>query len=832
MRKQQRPHPVFHLRNNGATVKLLTLLISVCIWCIPSTVTAEPSADPSSLGMGNARMVHGGGSNAATLNPAILGAQLEPWGGAQLFPLVNSYTAGYWSDKLALTPYREYFSIDEDGQWQKIVTQIIGSSFNVAGKSPAETSRRITRKIDGGASVYSGAGLSLLGATIGNVAVDVRTSVDARVDIPEAPFLLLFSEDNGLRPGADLSMTHLGAHVAALTDINLGYGMPLDLSGITGRINGLLHEVTDLKYAAWGAGLTVSLGHGYLDLTTSDGAIRYADDGSHLSMDVDATLRTTGTGLSGNYAFGNPYEDGFSFSGWGAGINAGILLYGERTSVSVALRRLGPMIWNNVLEGDVSLRTQDLTVAGLFENSDIDVFDSTNGGTLPDENSSLRDIGTILSWQPTRLNIGLGYRFNFRHLEKKGLRALSEYLNTAFEYEQSLAPWPTRSFIPRVALGAENGFLWGFFPVRAGFIFGGAERVASTFGFSLGPREFNLQVAYEAIGTPYWYPKRGFEVAAGFSTEWKKYRDPDRDGISDRKDRCPYEPEGVDGFEDEDGCPDPDNDADGIADSIDKCINVAEDRDGFEDDDGCPDPDNDRDSVADSTDHCPTTAEDLDGFEDTDGCPDFDNDKDGIPDSTDRCPDLPEGGKGTADHDGCPTTDSDNDAIVDSLDRCPQEAEIFNFVDDEDGCPDTAGHFSPEQTAGLTTQLPAVRFDAKGALTQKALPALDTLGTLLASIPTQHYLLCWKESGQPDSICRLRAETVANQLAARGIGRDRVAIPAEGCTAGCNEAGLCISVAETVEVFKAATAKKPAADTGAAPPAPAPSENPAGGSDR
>ena len=48
-----------------------------------------------------------------------------------------------------------------------------------------------------------------------------------------------------------------------------------------------------------------------------------------------------------------------------------------------------------------------------------------------------------------------------------------------------------------------------------------------------------------------------------------------------------------------------DNDKDGIPDGKDKCPNEAEDKDGFEDDDGCPDPDNDKDGIADKDDKCP-----------------------------------------------------------------------------------------------------------------------------------------------------------------------------------------------------------------------------------
>jgi hypothetical protein len=68
-----------------------------------------------------------------------------------------------------------------------------------------------------------------------------------------------------------------------------------------------------------------------------------------------------------------------------------------------------------------------------------------------------------------------------------------------------------------------------------------------------------------------------------------KVLDRDGDGIPDDVDKCPDEPEDFDGFEDEDGCPDPDNDKDGIPDVADKCPNEPETVNGVEDEDGCPD---------------------------------------------------------------------------------------------------------------------------------------------------------------------------------------------------------------------------------------------------
>ena len=124
----------------------------------------------------------------------------------------------------------------------------------------------------------------------------------------------------------------------------------------------------------------------------------------------------------------------------------------------------------------------------------------------------------------------------------------------------------------------------------------------------------------------------------------------DEDGILDDEDECQLDPEDADGFEDEDGCPDPDNDGDGIRDDADECPDDAEDADGFEDEDGCPDLDNDGDGVPDTEDRCTDEAEDPDGFQDEDGCPDLDNDNDDIPDTEDACPDEP----GLLEDRGCP----------------------------------------------------------------------------------------------------------------------------------------------------------------------------------
>jgi len=183
----------------------------------------------------------------------------------------------------------------------------------------------------------------------------------------------------------------------------------------------------------------------------------------------------------------------------------------------------------------------------------------------------------------------------------------------------------------------------------------------------------------------------------------RESNDRDGDGIEDSVDQCPDEPEDKDGFQDEDGCPDPDNDNDGILDKDDRCPNEP----GPASNQGCPIQDRDGDGIPDDVDKCPDIPEDIDGFEDTDGCPeggDRDSDGDGIPDRLDKCPLEPEDRDGFQDDDGCPDPDNDMDGVLDIVDSCPNEPgpasnhgcpvrdrDGDGITDDIDQCPDVPG---------------------------------------------------------------------------------------------------------------------------------------------
>ncbi|HEU4409325.1 MAG TPA: OmpA family protein [Polyangiaceae bacterium] len=153
--------------------------------------------------------------------------------------------------------------------------------------------------------------------------------------------------------------------------------------------------------------------------------------------------------------------------------------------------------------------------------------------------------------------------------------------------------------------------------------------------------------------------------------------DRDKDGIVDPDDKCPeLGGEVVRAPGASYGCPD--RDKDGIADNVDKCPADPEDTDGFDDADGCLDPDNDGDGVPDPEDECV----DQPGSRARGGCPEPDRDGDGVPDGADRCPERPETFNGFADGDGCP--DAAPNALIEVTPEAIKLREKVQFATDSD----------------------------------------------------------------------------------------------------------------------------------------------------
>lgn len=239
-------------------------------------------------------------------------------------------------------------------------------------------------------------------------------------------------------------------------------------------------------------------------------------------------------------------------------------------------------------------------------------------------------------------------------------------------------------------------------------------------------------------------------------------------------DPCADTPEDPDGFEDEDGCLDPDNDLDGILDTEDQCPMEPETRNEWQDTDGCPDeiPDTDGDGLLDPNDRCPTEPEDVDQFEDDNGCPDPDNDGDGVVDAADRCPVVP----GVVENRGCPDTDGDEDTVVDRRDNCP----VVPGVPENYGCPREQRQtvrIEESQIAILDT----VYFQTdRDLILRRSFAMLDNVAQVLNAHPEIEHI---RVEGHTDSrgtrehnldLSQRRAASVVRYLVAHGVAASRL----------------------------------------------------------
>jgi outer membrane protein OmpA-like peptidoglycan-associated protein len=272
------------------------------------------------------------------------------------------------------------------------------------------------------------------------------------------------------------------------------------------------------------------------------------------------------------------------------------------------------------------------------------------------------------------------------------------------------------------------------------------------------------------VGAPDFRFVGGLNAAPNFDPAM---RDTDRDGLVDGRDKCKDDAEDVDGYQDDDGCPDRDNDADGRPDDSDQCPDDPEDDDGYMDNDGCPDLDNDKDGVNDADDRCPNQA----GPPDLGGCPTVDTDGDGASDDLDRCPYDAEDVDGWQDEDGCPDPDNDLDGVPDAVDKCPNEREVINGVDDEDGCPDQLVVVE----ASRIRINDIIYFDTgKATIQERSFALLDEIARVILEYPKLKKI---RVEGHTDSVgndvfnlklSQARAESVAAYLRTHGVEAGRL----------------------------------------------------------
>ena len=284
---------------------------------------------------------------------------------------------------------------------------------------------------------------------------------------------------------------------------------------------------------------------------------------------------------------------------------------------------------------------------------------------------------------------------------------------------------------------------------------------------------------------------------AGLSLMLGNSSDADRDGVRDRKDRCPRTPTGKPA--DAAGCAasQRDTDRDRVNDELDRCPHTPSDE--VVDTSGCAasEIDADRDGVPDATDRCPRTPPGE--RSESDGCAPSqrDDDEDGIMNASDRCPDSRPGE--LVDASGCPPAppDADGDGVPDAGDQCPnttagepvnsrgcpRDADGDGVPDAQDHCPSTpAGQPIDQNGCPILFQkgarkviLRGVTFQTgKATLTPEAQGVLKDIATQLVENPEYRVQI----SGHTDNtgsraanlrLSLARARTVESFLEANGV---------------------------------------------------------------
>ena len=272
-------------------------------------------------------------------------------------------------------------------------------------------------------------------------------------------------------------------------------------------------------------------------------------------------------------------------------------------------------------------------------------------------------------------------------------------------------------------------------------------KLGDAVGLSL---QSNFKNAFELDGV------RHFQHQVGVSYHFGS-GDRDKDGVSDKKDKCPD----VAGLKEFEGCPD--TDEDGIPDNKDGCPEEP----GTAEMNGCPDTDGD--GVPDKDDLCPEVA----GAADMEGCPDTDGD--GFHDGVDECPD-----KAAPDtENGCPAKDTDGDGVPDTEDACPEQAGTA----ESNGCPEV----SDAVVSTMNGYGAMINFMANSdrILGKKMFDVLEKIKTLITENPGAIFLIEGYASSDGDvaanqALSVKRAESVRNTLIQMGVDESRLEVVGYG----------------------------------------------------
>ena len=511
-------------------MKLLTVVL-LGTW---SLSIAAVDNNPKNNGGTTGRNIVGTSYEAMMHNPALLGVD-HGYSLGVTIPITN-FGVGLWSNKLALSPFENY-SVDSANSKKTadLISHLLARSFNITDADNNDTtgiavSNKLTKGLKDGFKIYGGARSTLLSAAYGRCGLDVTSHVDEELNIPGGPLLMLFSNDQGLLNGKTLDFSNFSQEGIWATDVTFSVGLPVTIPA--------LHEFFKLRYGAGGLSVKYIMGHAYMSAKTTSGSVTYKTADNKIGVDGEVSVQTAGNWVSGNFQFSNPLKDGLPINGHGVGLDIGGILYDDHASLSINVQNLGVIMWlNNTKKATYKIKKSSLDFYDIIDgfkvadyNKDaagLAIFNRDSNEYLSDARDSLKESDGFTTTLPLTINIGYAYRWDFKESHQSQiinvLSKFSSYATASGNYQQSCIKSPGYSYMPRLGVGGELGFADGYVPFRMGFLAGGAESWGSTLGFGVNAKYFELQFMYKAVGTMWFVPKNGFELATGMNINfWEK----------------------------------------------------------------------------------------------------------------------------------------------------------------------------------------------------------------------------------------------------------------------------------------------------------------------
>lgn len=501
--------------------------------------------------------------------------------------------------------------------------------------------------------------------------------VDGQFGVPKDFFKLLLYGMPELENNV-YDFRTLGLDMTAYTEAALGYSTNInDRWSVGGKLK-FLYGTANISTANQNIDFTTGIDEWILK---GKGAFNVAVPGE---LEIGNNLD------SFNYIQPSTIADWVKPTGIGAAIDLGFTFKPiSALTLSAAITDLGMIRWNrNVNNVSYNVDYMFDGAGSIDMNTDFDNFTNSLPDSIIDNLkksvTTSKTNNAYTSRTSPKINIGAEYGF-FDNKLSVGLlsRTILQNKQLYEELTASLNGRPIDWFNLSLSYSVLNGRMSNIgagIGLRTGFLnwFMTADYVPLQYAgipVNFAVPVVNIQI--DKIPVP--YNTKGMNFAVGVNFVFGNRRDSDKDGVVDRKDKCPETPFSV--IVDKKGCP-LDTDGDGVPDYLDKCPGTPPEAYNRIDEHGCP-VDADGDGVPDYLDKCPDTPKEAIGFVDQNGC-ELDSDKDGVFDYLDKCPDTPEGVK--VDADGCPF-DTDGDGVADYLDLCPDTPAEARGKVDKNGCP-------------------------------------------------------------------------------------------------------------------------------------------------